>query len=192
MHPGVRIRFHWVGDCDQKARVCQHGAEYCEAGREVEHLHHSLRRNHDVGRFQIAMDDVLFVGCLESVGDLARVVQCRLKRKRPLERSALDELHHQRSVFDAVNLSDVGMIERGQHFGFALEAGQSFGVFSEGVGLDFDRYFAIKLGVAGAIHLTHAARAERREDFVGAKMSPSGKGHGYCNNSTPQASSDPE
>ena len=29
----MRIGFHWVSDCDQKARVCQHGAEYCEAGR---------------------------------------------------------------------------------------------------------------------------------------------------------------
>jgi hypothetical protein len=29
----VRISFYWVSDCDQKARVCQLGAEYCEAGR---------------------------------------------------------------------------------------------------------------------------------------------------------------
>jgi len=53
---------------------------------EVENLHHSRGRDHDVGRLQVAMNDVLFVGRFKSIGDLAGVVQGGLERKWPSKR----------------------------------------------------------------------------------------------------------
>ena len=38
------------------------------------------------------------------------------------------------AFFQAVDLRDVRMVERGQHLGFALEARQPLGVIHEGVG----------------------------------------------------------
>jgi hypothetical protein len=40
----------------------------------------------------------------------------------------------------------------------------------ESVWKNLDGYIALELGVARAIHFSHAARAERCEDFVGAEM----------------------
>ena len=92
---------------------------------EVEHLDHARRRDHDVGGLQIAMDDVLFVSRFKSVGDLARVVECGIRRERSLECLTLHQFYDQRSIFDAVDLRDVGVIERGQYLGFARSAPDS-------------------------------------------------------------------
>ena len=47
--------------------------------------------------------------------------------------SAVNQFHHQRvsGFFDAIDLGDIGVIQRGQHFGFALEAGQPFGIIRD-------------------------------------------------------------
>ena len=49
---------------------------------EVEHLHRAVRRDLDVGRFQIAVDDALLVCRLERLGDLARDRECLRNRQR--------------------------------------------------------------------------------------------------------------
>ena len=54
-------------------------------------------------------------------------------------------------------MRDVGMVERRQRFGFALEARQTFGILREGLRQDLDGHLAIETGIAGAIHLAHAA-----------------------------------
>jgi hypothetical protein len=43
------------------------------------------------------------------------------------------------------------------------------GVVHDRVGQHLQRYVTIEVGVAGAIDLTHAARADERKDFVGAE-----------------------
>ena len=60
------------------------------------------------------------------------------------------------------------MVERRQHLRFTSETRETFGVEREGLGQDFQRDVAIELRVARAIHLAHAARAERGHDFVRA------------------------
>ena len=80
----------------------------CEA--EIKHLHDARGRDHDVGRLQITMDDAFFVRGFERVGDLLCVVESGLERQRSLERFAVHQLHDQRSIFDAVDLCDVGMV----------------------------------------------------------------------------------
>src|SRR3990172_3155604 len=62
------------------------------------------------------------------------------------------------------------MIERGQHFGFALEAGQSFGIAGKLLGQDLDGYVAAELGVMGLIDVAHATGADVAGDFVGSEF----------------------
>jgi hypothetical protein len=42
---------------------------------------------------------------------------------------------------------------------------------------NFDRNFAVQARIAGAIHLPHAPRAHRRQDFILTKFRARGKGH---------------
>ena len=67
---------------------------------EVEHLHGAVRRDLDVGRLQVAVDDAVLVRRFERFGDLARDAKRFVERDRsaaqPLARVfALDELHDQ-------------------------------------------------------------------------------------------------
>ena len=59
----------------------------------------------------------------------------------------------------------------------ALEAREALGVLRERGGQRLDRDVAPEPRVAGAIHLAHAARAERRDDLVGAEAGAGGQGH---------------
>src|ERR1700694_5614477 len=61
------------------------------------------------------------------------------------------------------------MVERGQDLGFALEAGHALGVAGKRLGQNLQRNIALQLGVAGAVHLAHAAGTDGREDLVRAK-----------------------
>jgi len=52
---------------------------------------------------------------------------------------------------------DVCVIERSENFSLALESGYSFLIARKLVGQHFDRNLALQLGVARAVHLTHAS-----------------------------------
>ena len=87
------------------------------------------------------------------------------------ERLALDQLHHEVEVFtlhaDVVHRADVGMVERGDEPGLALEAGADLRRRGQ-IGRDLDGDLAAQAEIAGAVNLAHASGAERREDLVGA------------------------
>jgi hypothetical protein len=89
----------------------------------------------------------------------------------------LDKLHHQRALFEAVDLRDVQMIERRQRARLALEAHQAIGIGGKGVGQSLDRDVASKSSIAGAINLTHASCTERRHDFIDTNARARGKRH---------------
>jgi hypothetical protein len=82
-----------------------------------------------------------------------------------------------RLIFEAVYLRDIGMIERAQRPRFARKASAAFGIAADGVGQDFQRNVATELGVARAIHLAHAAGAERAEDLVVRDGASGRQGH---------------
>ena len=63
-----------------------------------------------------------------------------------------------------------GMVERRQQARLAREAGAALGVGREVRRQDLDRDVAPELAVAGAIHLAHAAGAERRDGCVGPEL----------------------
>ena len=60
------------------------------------------------------------------------------------------------------------MIQAGNGSRFAFESLAQFGSVGKVIRKDFNGYYALQAGVSGAVHLTHPARANCREDFVGA------------------------
>src|SRR5262245_7006436 len=65
----------------------------------------------------------------------------------------------------------MGMIQGGECFCFALETRATVRIRDEQLGQHLDRDVAIELCIPGAIDLAHPARAESRENLVGAKVS---------------------
>ena len=162
-----------VGDCDRSRLVVSPHGRLCES--EVEHLHNARGRNLDVGRFQIAVNDAVLVRRFERIGDLMPDVQRLADRDRPPgdplgERVAVDELEDERGravhVLEAIDGTDVRMIQRRQQARLAVEAGAPLGIGREEARKDLDRDIAPELRVARAVHLAHAAHAEPREHFV--------------------------
>ena len=80
---------------------------------------------------------------------------------------AFDQFHDQRADRRRHSsrpwiCGDVRMVERREDLRFALEAREPIGIVANDVGQDLDRDVAFQLRVARAIHLAHAAGAERR------------------------------
>ncbi len=69
------------------------------------------------------------------------------------------------------------MIQRGEHFGVALEACHALRVASKSLGQNFDCHIALQLGIARAVDLSHATGADGREDFEVTEFVTHGKRH---------------
>ena len=61
--------------------------------------------------------------------------------------------------------------------GFTLKAGETFGIVREQVREDFQGHIPAELRVPGAVDLTHAARADERDDLILAEPRTGGDGH---------------
>jgi hypothetical protein len=77
-----------------------------------------------------------------------------------------------------VDLRDVLVIQGRERLRFAFEARHAVRIRGEDRGKDLDGDGAIEPRVARAIHLTHAARAERADDLAGSDTRAGGKAHG--------------
>ena len=71
-----------------------------------------------------------------------------------------DQRAHASSFFEAIDGGDVGMVQRRQDLGFALEARQAIGIVGPQIGQDFQRHLAMELAVPRPIDLAHPAGAE--------------------------------
>ena len=93
---------------------------------------------------------------------------------------ALDEFHHERghapAFFEAVDGGDVRMIQRREHFRFALKAREPIGIGRERGRQDLDRDLTFQPRVGRPIHLPHPAFADLRGDFVDAEARAGGEG----------------
>jgi hypothetical protein len=69
------------------------------------------------------------------------------------------------------------MIQRGQHFGLALEAGEAPGVGRDRRGQHLDGYLALQVRVGGAVDLAHATHPNLGGDFIGTEASAWSKRH---------------
>src|SRR5205085_2851065 len=77
---------------------------------------------------------------------------------------SLDQLHHQVVGTNIVNVADIRMIQRRDGMDFALEP------IAEALSGSLDSHFAPHPWIAGAVHLAHAARAQRRQDLIRAEL----------------------
>ncbi|HYM23527.1 MAG TPA: hypothetical protein VEU08_09970 [Vicinamibacterales bacterium] len=132
------------------------------------------------------MNDPLFVCGFEGFSDLLRDSQGFVDRQRASrdairQRRSLDQLHDEcwrtGGILEAMDVRDVGMIQRREEPGLPLEPREAFAITCDGTGQDFDRDVTIELRVAGAVDLTHAARTERRQDFINAEACASCERH---------------
>ena len=122
------------------------------------------------------MDDPLFVRRIQRVGNLARDRQDVGDRDRSTRDDVgkvfpFDQFHDQRraavrELLEAVDGGDVRVVERSERLRLAREACEAIGIAGEQIRQHLDRDVAIQLGVARAIHLAHAACAERTSNLV--------------------------
>jgi hypothetical protein len=67
------------------------------------------------------------------------------------------------AFFNAANVRDVGMVLRSQNLSLALEASHAIGVACENLRQYLQRDIPLQPGITSAIHLAHAAHADRSE-----------------------------
>ena len=79
------------------------------------------------------------------------------------------------------------MRERGDRPRLALETRESLLVAGELFRKHFDRDFPAEPQVAGAVHLAHSSRAQRRENLVAIEEGPGDEGHAVETFTTPAA-----
>ena len=88
-----------------------------------------------------------------------------IRERRPVylfQDECLDAL----GLLQPVDVPDVGMVQRGQDFGFTLEPGQPIWIVREGLRQDLECHVPVELGVPCAIHLAHAAFADLGGDGI--------------------------
>jgi hypothetical protein len=124
------------------------------------------------------MNDVVVVRRFEGLGNLPRDRKRLVHGNRPLrdpvrQRRPLDKLHHKsrRPVrpLETVDRCDVGMIQRGKDFGFALEPSQALCTGRERIRKHFNGHGPLQVRVGSPIDFTHAARTNLGSDFIGAE-----------------------
>jgi hypothetical protein len=133
------------------------------------------------------VNNSLFVRGRQPARDLLRVVDSLARgRERTIaqavaQRFAFEQLGNdiRRAVglANVVNRKNVGMVQRGRRARFLREPLQALGIGRERRGQNLDRDGTVQPRVAGTIDFAHAARAQRRFDFVGAKFRARGEGH---------------
>ena len=142
---------------------------------EVEHLHGAVRADHDVGRFQIAMDDAARVRRRQRIGDRNGDSQHlaeahTVPRNERIEALPAHVLHHDEIVavgrLDLVDGDDVRMIEGRGGVGF-LDKPAAAILVADAIGRQYlDGHLTIQTRIASAIDLAHPSCADEREDLV--------------------------
>ena len=132
------------------------------------------------------MDDALAMRFVERVGNLGGDRQRLVERQRPSfqprgQRLALEMRHDQvvRAI-DAANVvdaADVRMVQRGDRTRLALEASPRIGVAGDFTRKNFDGNRAIETSIVGFVDLTHAAGAQRADDFIRTEPDSGVEGH---------------
>ena len=113
------------------------------------------------------------IGSASSSGIAPRAMRCdRSSPSTSSITSAVDAV----GFFEPVDAGDVRMIQRGEHFRFALEARESIGITGQRRRQDLDRDLALQPRVGRPIHLPHAALADLGGDFVDAEARAGSEG----------------
>src|SRR5262245_27613025 len=159
---------------------------HCLREAEIKDLDIPFWRHLYVGGLQIAMDDAALMRRLERLGDLsARGHDLFDRHGAPLEaigdRFSVDQFQHQRAyaarVFEAVDGSDILMIQRGEQLRLALKPGQALRILREKIRQDFDDDVTSEPAVACPIDFAHPTGADERDDLEHAKARAGDQGH---------------
>jgi hypothetical protein len=154
---------------DRRRRACE---------TEIENGDPAVAGDEDVLGLDVTVDDAAVVRGTEPLRDLHRDrgrLACRESTvlQPRTQGLAFQQIHGGIGGAaigpEVVDGEDVGVREGGDGLGLALEPPQGFGVGGDALGEDLERHDPVELAVSGAVHLAHAARAERGEDLVGTE-----------------------
>src|SRR3954469_10776774 len=128
------LRRHVIGRAQQRAQAREAPAFGRRCEPEIHHGNPAVRLDHDVLRLQIAMDDALFVGGVETETNLPQYSRDLFRRKSVrsddlVERLALDKLHGEKTEpprrSEIVNTHYVAMGNAATNIDLALKALQN-------------------------------------------------------------------
>src|SRR5438270_643940 len=166
-----------AGTLDRRALT---GAGQVFADPKIQNLHLAGVGEHDVFRFDIAMDNSALVSRDERLrtlnGDVQKFVQCHARSQPISQRLAFHIFHYQEylaPVFkNVINRRDVGIAETGNVLGFFLEPAtiKRIGAKMGSQALQSDN--ALKFAVLSAIDLAHASLAEPLPDHEATSDGP--------------------
>ena len=131
------------------------------------------------------MNDALLVRRFERLRDLLgdgqRFIETNGAARDALRQIlAFDEFHHQRDhvarAFNAVDGGDVGMIQRREHFRFALKTREPIGIRRDRRRKYFQCDLPFERRIGRAVDLAHPADAELLGDFVRTETSAGNQG----------------
>ena len=124
----------------------------------------------------IPVDDVLFVGCLQSLGDLGGLLKGILQLQWTLAQPVLESLPPDvlrgdeglLSFFpNLMDMADIGVIESSRQFCFPQEALPSGWIFLHFLGHELEGDFSVQGAVVlGQIDLAHATFTELFQNLV--------------------------
>jgi len=136
---------------------------------EVENFGVAAARHENIGRLDVAVNDVLGMSGIERIGDIDGNGKKRLQLKRMggdgvLERVAVEIFHGNEGaaivLADFVNGADVGMIQRGRGSRFEAEAFERLRIVGDVFGEELKGYEAAEFRILGLINYAHAAAAQ--------------------------------
>jgi hypothetical protein len=143
-----------------------------------------LAVDHHVRRLQVAVEDAALVRGGNPRADLPRdfdrlvLGEAADAAEQRREILAVDVLHREErgavGVADVVGPADVAMRDGARDAHFVVELRQASGMAGEILGQQLQRDGLSELQVVGAVHLAHAALAERRDDAEAAGENGSG------------------
>ena len=108
---------------------------------------------------------------VERFGDLRAQANNFRERERPFQRTPFDVLHNKIVRADVVERADVGMVQAGDGFSFALKA------FGETALNRFDGDGAIQPRVGSFVDRAHATSSDWGVDAIGAEGCSRGEVH---------------
>ncbi len=162
-----------------------HGLDFVVAhprDAEIGNLDQAIAQHHDVSRFDVAVNNLTFMGEVQCVGNLRADVKCRFDRdhcfgaENAAQLAAFEVFHCHigQIVFLAyvVDRDDIGVRKLACRFGFLVE---TCFVFRRLVGRQIeadrlDRDNAIEQGVARLVDGAHGALPKFFHDFVTAQF----------------------
>jgi hypothetical protein len=129
----------------------------------------------NIRRFDVAVDDTLFVCCVERVSHLYAQLQQQIHRQRlapdtMFERLPFEMLHHDEEpavlLPDLMNRADVRVIQRRRGACLSLKSLQRIGIARQFLGQKLQGDVAAEARVLSFVDDSHSAATESLDDFV--------------------------